>query len=106
MGKQPQRIGQPSHEEGIQFFFAEYLLLKKKMHCLFPWVLLVTPRHGQWLGLFPEHPNIGRTFRSGFRSERKALLQVILGLWKYHQGTETPTEFMEFLSDEIAICDY
>ena len=68
-------------------------------------VLLVTPRHGQWLGVFCNRPNIGRTFRAGFRSERKALLQVVLGLWKYHQGDQPPTEFMEFLSDEIAVCE-
>ena len=74
-------------------------------------------RHGQWLGLYPEKPNCGRTFRQQFRSERKALLQVLIYLWKCHAealGSAEASkavvegmpmmEYIELLCDEQAAC--
>ena len=74
-------------------------------------------RHGQWLGLYPGRSTIGRSFRPGFRSEKKALLQVLIGLWrsyaleigeeKAHETLvqEIPLlEYTELLSDEQAAC--
>lgn len=73
-------------------------------------------RHGQWLGLYPGVSNVGRTFRVGFRSERKALLQVLISLWKSHEkalGDQAAhtyvhdmqvTDYIELLVDEVDAC--
>ena len=73
--------------------------------------------HGQWLGLYPDRATTGRTFRDGFRSERKALLQVLIALWRSHANAigeiEVEStmvdgvpllEYIELLSDEQAAC--
>ena len=51
-----------------------------------------SPRTGQWIGLYPGRPSIGRSFYSGFRSERKALLQVLVYLWKSHRDSVENSE--------------
>ncbi len=53
-------------------------------------------RKGQWLGLYPDRKSIGRSFYPGFRSERKALLQVLLYLWRCHR---------EFLGDAAVMVE-
>jgi len=48
-------------------------------HFLFP--IWSSPlRFGQWIGLYPDYPNIGRSFKVGLRSEHKALLMVLVKL--------------------------
>lgn len=74
-------------------------------------------RHGQWLGLYPGKPTVGRSFHPGLRSERKALLQVLIALWRSYaieigeeKAHETLVqdipllEYTELLCDEQAAC--
>lgn len=57
---------------------------------------------------------MGRSFHAGLRSEKKALLQVLLRLWQYHEqalngehcvveGVPLP-QYIEVLSQELALC--
>lgn len=70
-------------------------------------------RHGQWLAVYPDKPTTGRSFRPGLRSERKALLQVLLSLWRNYQSqfpgvgevSGLPVaEYVELLADEVCAC--
>lgn len=77
---------------------------------------LLYNRHGQWLGIFPNKPTIGRTFRENFRSEKKALLQVLIALWQSFledEGDEADgkkvqgvpvAEYVEYLIDLQSSC--
>lgn len=78
----------------------------------------VIARHGQWLGVLPGRPNVGRSFREGLRSERKALLLVLGILWTWYRSSLPSTDgvtvggagglslddYIEVLTDEASAC--